>query len=119
MCHSGRYDPSQPNADIFKVTDRRRASFILAPTHEEAFTTIVASELHSYKQLPIRLYQIGKKFRDEFRAKAGLVRAREFVMKDLYTFDLNFSEAQVTYRQVTKAYLRIFRKLGMCAYVCA
>lgn len=86
---------------------------MLAPTHEEEITQLVASELRSAKQLPIRLYQIGKKYRDELRPRAGLLRGREFIMKDLYSFDATQEEAYTTYDQVGQAYQNIFKRIGV------
>lgn len=89
---------------------------VLAPTHEEEITSLVASLVSSYKQLPLRLYQIGEKFRNEARPRGGLLRCREFVMKDLYTFDRNEREAQETYDLVCEAYRALFSRLGLKTY---
>lgn len=86
---------------------------MLAPTHEEEITSLVAAELRSPKQLPIRLYQIGRKYRDELRPRAGLLRGREFIMKDLYSFDATVEDAYKTYDQVAGAYKNIFTRLGV------
>lgn len=86
---------------------------LLAPTHEEEITQLVAAELKTDKQLPIRLYQIGRKYRDELRPRAGLLRGREFVMKDLYTFDATADDAFVSYDSVSGAYRRIFERLDV------
>lgn len=93
-----------------------KCDMILAPTHEEEITTLVASFTNSYRQLPLRLYQIGEKFRNEARARGGLLRCREFVMKDLYTFDRSLQDAQTTYNEVCQAYSDIFTKLGLKFY---
>ena len=85
----------------------------MAPTHEEEITSLVASELRSAKQLPIRLYQIGRKYRDELRPRAGLLRGREFIMKDLYSFDSTVEKAYEAYDDVAKAYHNIFSQLGV------
>jgi len=89
---------------------------VLAPTHEEEITSLVASLANSYRQLPVRLYQIGEKFRNEARPRGGLLRCREFVMKDLYTFDRNFEEAQITYSTVCEAYRKLFIRFGLTFY---
>ncbi|GAN04177.1 prolyltRNA synthetase, mitochondrial [Mucor ambiguus] len=83
------------------------------PTHEEEITQLVAAQLQSPKQLPIRLYQIGRKYRDELRPRAGLLRGREFIMKDLYSFDATQQDAYLAYDQVAKAYCAIFEKMGV------
>lgn len=86
---------------------------MLAPTHEEEITQLVAAQLQSPKQLPIRLYQIGRKYRDELRPRAGLLRGREFIMKDLYSFDATQQDAYLAYDQVAQAYRKIFEKMGV------
>jgi prolyl-tRNA synthetase len=91
-------------------------NMILAPTHEEEITSLVASLKSSYRNLPLRLYQIGEKFRNEARPRGGLLRCREFVMKDLYTFDRTEKEAQDTYQQVCRLYRTIFTQLGLKFY---
>lgn len=98
---------------MFKTEDHQ---MILAPTHEEEITILVASFANSYRQLPLRLYQIGEKFRNEARPRGGLLRCREFVMKDLYTFDRSLKEAQETYEVVCQNYCSIFTKLGLRFY---
>ena len=98
---------------MFK-TDKH--DMILAPTHEEEITSLVASLTTSYRHLPLRLYQIGDKFRNEARPRGGLLRCREFIMKDLYTFDRSFKEAQETYDQVCQVYRTIFTQLGLKFY---
>ncbi|KAG0172579.1 hypothetical protein DFQ30_010193 [Apophysomyces sp. BC1015] len=92
---------------------------LLAPTHEEEITQLVASELRSSKQLPIRLYQIGRKYRDELRPRAGLLRGREFIMKDLYTFDASIEDAYIAYSDVSNAYDKIFKRIGIPFVVAA
>lgn len=86
---------------------------MLAPTHEEEITHLVAQNVSSYRQLPLRLFQIGPKFRNEARPKGGLLRCREFLMKDLYTFDATEQDAISTYNQVCEAYSRIFERLEL------
>lgn len=96
---------------MFKVTGDN--NFILAPTHEEEITALVATFANSYRHLPMRLYQIGEKFRNEARPRGGLLRCREFVMKDLYTFDRSVQEAQDTYGEVCRVYSGLFSQLGL------
>lgn len=110
---TGRWEAA--GDELFRLRDRRRHSFCLAPTHEEAVTSVVAADLQSHRQLPLRLFQIGRKFRDELRPRYGLVRAREFLMKDLYTFDASDDKAREAYAEVTDAYARIFARLGLDA----
>lgn len=88
---------------------------LLAPTHEEEITQLAAQNINSYRQLPLRLYQIGPKFRNEARPKGGLLRCREFLMKDLYTFDVTENAAVTTYNEVCAAYDRIFARLEISA----
>lgn len=99
--------------ELMRMKDRKGNSYCLAPTHEEAISDLVASNISSYRQLPLRLYQIGRKYRDEVRPRFGLMRGREFVMKDLYTFDRTREDAIETYEQVSRAYERIFSRLGL------
>jgi prolyl-tRNA synthetase len=110
---TGRLATAGPG--VFRVSDRKNADFILAPTHEEAITSLAASLLNAGMPAPLRLYQIGPKFRDEARPRAGLLRAREFIMKDLYTFDVSRENALATYESVAGAYRRIFQRLGINA----
>ncbi|PQE17560.1 prolyl-tRNA synthetase protein [Rutstroemia sp. NJR-2017a BBW] len=90
---------------------RKEVGYLLAPTHEEEITDLVANTVKSYKELPVRLYQIGRKYRDELRPRHGLLRSREFVMKDLYTFDYNAPLALETYEDVRKVYKNLFDEL--------
>ncbi|KAF5662594.1 prolyl-tRNA synthetase [Fusarium heterosporum] len=108
---SNRLDAVAP--ELFRFTDRKDTPLILSPTHEEEITTLVAGIVNSYKDLPIRLYQVTRKYRDERRPRHGLLRSREFVMKDLYTFDLTKAEAIETYRQVSGAYRAFFAELKL------
>ncbi|KAG2181151.1 hypothetical protein INT43_008733 [Umbelopsis isabellina] len=108
---TGRWD--KMGGELFKLQDRKESDLLLAPTHEEEITHIVANELSSYRQLPIRLFQIGRKYRDEMRPRSGLLRGREFTMKDLYTFDESIETASVTYDEVQGAYQRIFERIGV------
>jgi prolyl-tRNA synthetase len=97
---------------LFKLTDRKRADYLLAPTHEELFTLLVKGEYSSYKDYPLALYQIQTKYRDEARPRAGILRAREFIMKDSYSFDLSDEGLAASYRRHRDAYERIFSRLG-------
>ncbi|KAI8050248.1 hypothetical protein BDF22DRAFT_778060 [Syncephalis plumigaleata] len=108
---TGRWDTMQQ--ELFRLKDRKESDFCLAPTHEEEITRLVADEISSYRQLPLRLYQIGRKYRDELRPRSGLLRGREFIMKDLYTFDVNVEAAERTYFDVVEAYKRIFTRLSI------
>jgi prolyl-tRNA synthetase len=108
---SGRYVSAQ--GVFFKARDRAKKEWILGPTHEEVITTLVAAELSSYRQLPRNFYQIQTKFRDEIRPRFGLMRAKEFVMKDAYSFDISDEAAQVSYQKMYDAYARIFQRCGL------
>ncbi|NWI91930.1 SYPM protein, partial [Pitta sordida] len=109
---SGRWDQMGP--ELFRLLDRHKHSYCLGPTHEEAVTELVASQSSlSYKQLPLRLYQVTRKFRDEPKPRFGLLRSREFYMKDMYTFDTSEEAAQQTYDQVCEAYCSLFSRLGL------
>ncbi|MEN3034603.1 MAG: proline--tRNA ligase [Aquificaceae bacterium] len=101
--------------ELFKLKDRKGKDFCLGPTHEEGITDLVRGILKSYKNLPLLLYQIQVKFRDEKRPRFGLIRAREFIMKDAYSFDRDEESARFTYQSVQFAYGRIFKKLGINA----
>ena len=108
---SGRWDEYGP--DLFRVVDRRGADHLLAPTHEEMFTLLARAELTSYKDVPVWLYQVQTKFRDEPRPRAGLLRTREFLMKDSYSFDLDDAGLARSYAAHREAYLRVFARLGI------
>ena len=97
---------------LFRLSDRRDAPYVLGPTHEELFTLLVKGEYASYKDYPLALYQIQTKFRDEARPRAGVLRGREFVMKDSYSFDLDDAGLRESYRRHRGAYIRIFDRLG-------
>ena len=112
---SGRLDGDI--TELFRVEDRRGSKFLLSPTHEEEITELVSGFLSSYRDLPLRLYQITRKYRDELRARAGLLRTREFLMKDLYTFDRDEKHALTTYRQVCDAYAALFAELKLPVHV--
>ncbi|WP_206221359.1 proline--tRNA ligase [Streptococcus tangpeifui] len=108
---SGRYDTY--GEDLYKLKNRDQADFILGPTHEETFTAIVRDAVKSYKQLPVNLYQIQSKYRDEKRPRNGLLRTREFIMKDGYSFHANYDSLDDTYEDYRKAYEAIFTRAGL------
>ena len=97
---------------LFRLADRREAQYLLAPTHEELFTLLVKGEYSSYKDYPLSLYQIQTKYRDEARPRAGILRGREFIMKDSYSFDLSDEGLAASYKAHRDAYERIFTRLG-------
>jgi prolyl-tRNA synthetase len=99
--------------ELLRVTDRHNREFCYGPTHEEVITDLVSQEIRSYKQLPITFYQIQTKFRDEIRPRFGLMRAREFLMKDAYSFHLDHASLQQTYDDMFVAYSRIFKRMGL------
>ncbi|MDD4731491.1 MAG: proline--tRNA ligase [Desulfovibrio sp.] len=99
--------------ELLRFKDRHDRDYCLGPTHEEVITDLVRGEVRSYKQLPLNLYQIQAKFRDEIRPRFGLMRGREFVMKDAYSFDKDEAGAEESYRIMYEAYTRIFRRLGL------
>ena len=102
---SGRWEQYGP--ELLRIQDRHQRDFCLGPTHEEVITDIARKELHSYRDLPVNLYQIQTKFRDEIRPRFGLMRGREFIMKDAYSFDVDDEAAEVSYRKMFDAYNRI------------
>ena len=108
---SGRWDQYGP--ELLRFRDRHNRESCLGPTHEEVITDLVRREIHSYKQLPINLYQIQTKFRDEIRPRFGVMRAREFIMKDAYSFDIDEEGANRSYERMYVAYEAIFRKCGL------
>src|SRR5690625_3633118 len=108
---SGRWE--QYGAELVRLQDRHQRSFCLGPTHEEVITDLARQELRSYRQLPVNFYQIQTKFRDEIRPRFGVMRAREFVMKDAYSFHLDQDCLQRTYDAMYEAYCRIFQRLGL------
>ena len=99
--------------NLFRLQDRKKADYLLAPTHEEMFTLLVKDLYSSYKDLPVSLYQIQNKYRDEARPRAGLLRGREFVMKDAYSFDIDDAGLEKSYQSQRDAYERIFSRLGV------
>ena len=98
--------------ELFRIKDRKNAEFALAPTHEEAITDLARSFIKSYKQLPVMLYQFGIKFRDEIRPRFGVMRAREFVMKDAYSFHATEADLEAYYKKVYEAYEKICKRCG-------
>ncbi|MEC3997503.1 proline--tRNA ligase [Actinacidiphila sp. DG2A-62] len=98
---------------LFRLTDRKGARYVLGPTHEEVFTHLVKDQVTSYRDLPVILYQVQTKYRDEARPRAGVLRGREFLMKDAYSFDTGDDGLDEAYRLHREAYLRIFRRLGL------
>jgi prolyl-tRNA synthetase len=108
---TGRWDEYGNN--IFRLHDRKNADYLLAPTHEEMFALIVKDMVNSYKDLPLALFQIQTKYRDEARPRAGLLRGREFIMKDAYSFDLDEDGLMESYQKQRGAYERIFTRLGL------
>ena len=108
---SGRWEKFGP--EMFRLQDRGGRSFCLGPTHEEPFTEAVRDTFKSYKQLPVTVYQIQHKYRDEKRPRFGVIRAREFVMKDAYSFDVDEAGLDVSYQAMYKAYRKIFDRLGL------
>lgn len=100
-------------SDLFRLQDRRGGDYLLGPTHEEMFTLMVKGEYSSYKDLPLSLYQIQTKYRDELRPRSGIIRGREFVMKDSYSFDLTDEGLNQSYNKHRDAYIKTFDRLGM------
>lgn len=108
---SGRWDVYGP--ELFRLKDRNNRDFALGPTHEEIITALVRGEVNSYKQLPLMLYQIQNKYRDERRPRFGLMRGREFIMKDLYSFDRDDEGLNISYMKMYEAYSRVFQRCGL------
>lgn len=108
---SGRWDVY--GQELMRLTDRHDREYCLAPTHEEVITTVVKNELRSYKELPLNLYQIQNKYRDEVRPRFGLIRSREFLMKDGYSFNATEESLEETYQEMYEAYSRIFTRCGL------
>ena len=108
---TGRWEKMGPN--MLRLKDRHERDFIVGPTHEEVITDIVRREIRSYRQLPVNFYQIQTKFRDEIRPRFGVMRAREFVMKDAYSFDVDEAGMLRSYRNMYDAYARIFTRMGL------
>ncbi|MGQ8365142.1 proline--tRNA ligase [Glaciecola sp. 1036] len=108
---SGRWEAYGP--ELLRIKDRHKRDFVLGPTHEEVITSLVKNEVSSYKQLPLNLYQIQTKFRDEVRPRFGIMRSREFIMKDAYSFHLDMSSLEQTYQRMHQAYCNIFERIGL------
>lgn len=108
---SGRWEVY--GKELVRLKDRHDREFALGPTHEEVITAVVRDSINSYKKLPLALYQIQNKFRDEFRPRFGLMRGREFIMKDLYTFHVNEEDLDVWYLKVRQAYINILDRMGL------
>lgn len=108
---SGRWNAY--GAEMMRINDRHDVEYCLGPTHEEMITTLVKNEINSYRQLPVNLYQIQSKFRDERRPRYGLMRSREFIMKDGYSFDVDEAGADASYQSMYDAYSRIFSRCGL------
>ncbi len=108
---SGRW--SQYGPELLRLTDRHERTFCFGPTHEEVITDLARRELHSYRQLPVNYYQIQTKFRDEIRPRFGVMRAREFLMKDAYSFHMDADSLTQTYEDMHQAYCRVFDRLGL------
>ncbi|MDR2067412.1 MAG: proline--tRNA ligase [Holosporaceae bacterium] len=108
---SGRYDSY--GKEMLRLKDRKDGEFLYSPTNEEQATDVFRKYVHSYRGMPIMLYQIHWKFRDEIRPRFGIMRGREFLMKDGYSFDLNFEDARRTYRNIFQSYIKTFRRLGL------
>lgn len=111
---SGRNEVYGP--ELMRIFDRHNREFALGPTHEEVITSLVRNEISSYRKLPLTLYQIQTKFRDERRPRFGLLRSREFLMKDAYSFDIDWEGLDVSYRSMYDAYHRIFTRTGTDSY---
>jgi prolyl-tRNA synthetase len=108
---SGRWE--QYGKELLRLKDRHDRDFCFGPTHEEVVVDLVKKDIKSYKQLPLTVYQIQTKFRDEVRPRFGVMRAREFIMKDAYSFHPDFASLEITYRQMYDAYSNIFKHLGL------
>ncbi len=108
---SGRWEEYGP--ELLRIKDRQSRDFVLGPTHEEVITSLVKNEVNSYKQLPLNLYQVQTKFRDEIRPRFGIMRCREFTMKDAYSFHLGQDCLETTYQNMYQAYCNIFERIGL------
>ncbi|MGO2059042.1 MAG: proline--tRNA ligase, partial [Candidatus Corynebacterium faecigallinarum] len=114
---SGRWE--EFGSSLFRLKDRKGQDYLLGPTHEELFTTMVKSEYSSYKDFPVTLYQIQTKYRDEERPRAGILRGREFIMKDSYSFTMDDEGLEEAYQAHRKAYQAVFDRLGVEYAICA
>src|SRR5277367_4279268 len=110
---SGRYDAYGP--EMLRIRDRHDRDLLYGPTNEEMITDIVRQSVRSYRELPQMLYHIQWKFRDEVRPRFGVMRGREFLMKDAYSFDIDYAGAVVSYRRMMLAYMRTFQRMGLKA----
>ena len=108
---TGRWEKMGPN--MLHLKDRHERDFVVGPTHEEVITDMVRSAVRSYRQLPVNLYQIGRKYRDEIRPRYGLIRCREFVMKDAYSFHVDAKSLDETYQKMRECYRAIFERCGL------
>ena len=108
---TGRWEKMGP--ELLRIQDRHERDYLIQPTSEEVITDLVRSEIKSYKQLPINFYQIQTKFRDERRPRFGIMRGREFVMKDAYSFDRDQDGLRKSYNLMFEAYIRIFKRMGL------
>ncbi|MEY4546513.1 MAG: hypothetical protein RL685_2708, partial [Pseudomonadota bacterium] len=108
---TGRWDRFGPQ--LMRLVDRKGGDYHLGPTHEEIITDLARREIHSYRDLPQNLYQVQTKFRDEPRPRAGLLRCREFLMKDAYSFDADMAGAEASYLAMRQAYTRVFDRTGL------
>lgn len=108
---SGRWDKYGP--ELLRLKDRHQRDFVIGPTHEEVITDVVRKEIKSYRQLPLHFYQIQAKFRDEIRPRFGVMRGREFIMKDGYSFHASYADLQREYQNMFETYSRIFTRLGL------
>ena len=108
---SGRWEQYGP--ELLRLRDRHNRDFCMGPTHEEVISDLVRREIHSYRQLPVNFYQIQTKFRDEIRPRFGLMRGREFIMKDAYSFHMDHASLEITYQTMYEAYQRTFTRLGL------
>lgn len=108
---TGRWDEYGPT--LFRLKDRKGADYLLGPTHEEMFTLMVKGEYSSYRDLPLHIYQIQTKYRDEARPRSGIIRGREFVMKDSYSFDIDDAGLEASYQKHRDAYIETFNRLGL------
>ncbi|HPJ16364.1 MAG TPA: proline--tRNA ligase, partial [Spirochaetota bacterium] len=108
---SGRWNTMGP--EMFRIKDRNNLEYALGPTHEEAFTNAVRSTVTSYKELPINAYQINTKFRDEIRPRFGVIRSKEFIMKDAYSFDVDEEGLDKSYQTMRSVYRKIFDRCGL------
>jgi prolyl-tRNA synthetase len=108
---SGRWEQYGP--ELLRMKDRKQTDFVIGPTHEEVITDIARNQIKSYRQMPVNFYQIQTKFRDEIRPRFGVMRGREFTMKDAYSFDRNQTGLQESYQKMYEAYVRIFTRIGL------